>query len=189
MRASWVWYLASAALASCSQLPLTPIMTTPLLTNPNGPTLADLLTLQQSSSIFYDYLRGIPDVVDRLEDTSGNVMSTVFVPKNTAVITLPRKPHLGPAEDQIEILSGRDYDERSRKNVARWINAHVVPAHPIELVGSHSTLLHGKSIHFEHQGEGDKSWERCTLEHGVKILQRVEATNGVLYIIDGTIKP
>ncbi|KAL5640079.1 hypothetical protein ACGC1H_007393 [Rhizoctonia solani] len=90
--------------------------------------LADLLTLQQSSSIVYDYLRGIPDVVDRLEDTSGNVMSTVFVPKNSAVVMLPRKPYLGPVADQIEILSGRDYDERSRKNIARWISAHVAPA-------------------------------------------------------------
>ncbi|KAH7338666.1 hypothetical protein B0J17DRAFT_657998 [Rhizoctonia solani] len=190
---SCLWYLASAALsASCSQLPLTPIMadtTIPSLTNPNGPTLADLLTIQQSSSIFYDYLREIPDVVDRLTDTSGNVMSTVFVPKNKAVVTLPRKPHLGPVGDEVEILSGRDYDERSRKNIARWISAHVVPSHPIELVGSHSTMLSGKSIHFQCTGDDDKTWEHCTLEHGVKIVQRVEASNGVLYIIDGTIKP
>ncbi|CAE6468170.1 unnamed protein product [Rhizoctonia solani] len=151
--------------------------------------LADLLTLQQSSSIVYDYLRGIPDVVDRLEDTSGNVMSTVFVPKNSAVVMLPRKPYLGPVADQIEILSGRDYDERSRKNIARWISAHVAPSHPIELVGSESTLLHGKSIQFERKDEGEPTWEHCTLEHGVRILQRVEATNGVLYIIDGTVKP
>ncbi|CUA67093.1 hypothetical protein RSOLAG22IIIB_07180 [Rhizoctonia solani] len=164
-------------------------MTTPSLTNPNGPTLADLLTIQQSSSIFYDYLREIPQVVDRLEDTSGNVLSTVFVPKNAAVITLPRKPHLGSVEDQIEILSGREYDERSRRNIAKWISAHVVPNHPIELSGSHPTMLHGKSIHFECKDEGEKTWEHCTLEHGVKITQRVEASNGVLYIIDGTVKP
>ncbi|CAE6449078.1 unnamed protein product [Rhizoctonia solani] len=116
-------------------------------------------------------------------------MSTVFVPKNAAVVTLPRKPHLGPTENQIEILSGRDDDERLRRNIARWISAHVVPTHPIELVGSHSTLLHGKSIHFERKVEGEKTWKHCTLEHGVKILQRVEATNGVLYIIDGPIQP
>ncbi|CAE6411946.1 unnamed protein product [Rhizoctonia solani] len=190
---SCLLYLASAALtASCSQLPLTPIMSDtniPSLANPNGPTLADVLTIQQSSSIFYDYLREIPDIVDRLTDTSGNVMTTVFVPRNKAVITLPRKPHLGAAGDEVEILTGRQYDERSRKNIARWISAHVVPSHPIELVGSHSTILPGKSIHFECKDESEKTWEHCTLESGVKIVQRVEASNGVLYIIDGTIKP
>ncbi|CAE6437005.1 unnamed protein product [Rhizoctonia solani] len=190
---SCLWYLASVVLSvSCSQLPLTPIMAdtdVPSLTHPNGPTLADLLTIQQSSSIFYDYLREIPDIVDRLTDTSGNVMSTAFVPKNKAIITLPRKPHLGPVEEGIEILAGREYDERSRRNIARWISAHVVPSHPIELVGSHSTMLRGKSIHFECKDEGEKTWEHCTLESGVKIVKRLEASNGALYIIDGTIKP
>ncbi|CCO33605.1 FAS1 domain-containing protein AFUA_8G05360 OS=Neosartorya fumigata (strain ATCC MYA-4609 / Af293 / CBS 101355 / FGSC A1100) GN=AFUA_8G05360 PE=3 SV=1 [Rhizoctonia solani AG-1 IB] len=161
----------------------------PSLTNPNGPTLADVLTIQQSSSIFYDYLREIPDIVDRLTDTSGNMMSTVFVPRNKAVITLPRKPHLGPVGDEVEIMTGRQYDERSRKNIARWIGAHVIPSHPIELVGSHSTMHPGKSIRFECQDGEERTWEHCTLESGVKIVQRVEASNGVLYIIDGTIKP
>lgn len=87
-----ILYLASALSASCSQLPLTPIMTDSTFINPNGPSLSDLLTIQQSASIFYDYLREIPDVVDRLTDTSGNLMSTVFVPKNKAVVALPRKP-------------------------------------------------------------------------------------------------
>ncbi|KDN35404.1 hypothetical protein RSAG8_11625, partial [Rhizoctonia solani AG-8 WAC10335] len=127
------------------------------LTNPNSPTLAGLLTLQQTSSIFYDYLREIPDA-------------------NKAIFTLPRKLHLGTAEDQIERLSDREYDEHSRKNIARWISAHVVPSHPIELVGSHSTMLGGKSIDFEckDEGEGEKTWEHCMLDHGVSVLQRVE---------------
>ncbi|CAE6444545.1 unnamed protein product [Rhizoctonia solani] len=50
---------------------------------------------------------------------SGDVMSTAIVPKNKAVITLPRQPYMGTVEDQIEILSNREYDERSRKNIAR----------------------------------------------------------------------
>lgn len=35
--------------------------------------------------------------------------------------------HLGPIGDEVEIMSGREYDERSRKNIARWITAHIVP--------------------------------------------------------------
>ncbi|KAG9092101.1 hypothetical protein FRC06_000234, partial [Ceratobasidium sp. 370] len=144
--------------------------------NPAGPTLADVLTLEQSSSIFYDYLRDLPDVVARLTDTGG-VQSTVFVPRNQAVIGLARKPHMGPVEGTIEVLTGRERDERSRQNVATWISAHIVPSHPIELAGSHATMLEGKSITFE--CNGDRTWENCTLESGVKIVRRVEASNGV----------
>ncbi|KAF8604919.1 hypothetical protein BDV93DRAFT_522201 [Ceratobasidium sp. AG-I] len=191
---SFLFVLASAILpASCSQLPLSPIMADEIhspvsFVNPNGPTLADLLTIQQSSSIFYTYLRDIPGVVDRLTDTSGSVMSTVFVPKNKAVVALARKPHQGAAGDNIEILTGKDHDVRSRMNIARWITAHIIPSHPIELVGSHSTMLDGKTIAFKCEGE-NRSWEHCTLESGVKIVQRHEASNGVLYVIDGTVTP
>ncbi|KDN41654.1 hypothetical protein RSAG8_07332, partial [Rhizoctonia solani AG-8 WAC10335] len=95
------------------------------------------------------------DVVHRLEDTSGNLMPTVFDPKDNAAIALHHK-------------HSREYDERSRRNIAKWISAHIVPSHPIELVGSQSTMLRGKSIDFECKGEGEKTWEHCTLEHGVR---------------------
>ncbi|KAG8736654.1 hypothetical protein FRC10_009062 [Ceratobasidium sp. 414] len=160
-------------------------MTDSTFVNPAGPTLADVLTLEQSSSIFYAYLRDLPEVVARLTDVGGVVQSTLFVPRNRAVVGLARKPHLGPVEDTIEVLTGRERDERARENVARWISAHIVPSHPIELAGSHATMLDGKSITFECDGE--RTWENCTLESGVKIVRRVEASNGVLYVIDGTI--
>ncbi|QRW08962.1 FAS1 domain-containing protein [Ceratobasidium sp. AG-Ba] len=171
-----------------SQLPLSPpIIMTDTFVNPAGPTLADLLTLQQSSSIFYDYLRDLPDVVNRLTDSSGNVQSTVFVPRNKAVVQLARKPHQGPVEDKIEILTGREHDERARSHIARWIGAHIVPSHPIELVGSYATMLDGKTVKLECQGE-ERTWEHCTVD-GVKIAQKIDASNGVLYVIDGTITP
>jgi hypothetical protein len=47
-------------------------------------------------------------------------------------------------------------------------------SHPIDLAGSHSTMLEGKSIKFTCDGE--KTWENCTLESGVKIVQRVEVS-------------
>ncbi|KAF8750540.1 Fasciclin domain [Rhizoctonia solani] len=115
-------------------------------------------------------------------------MTTVFVPRNKAVITLPRKPHLGAAGDEVEILTGRHTTNARGRTLLAGL-ARTLSRHPIELVGSHSTILPGKSIHFECKDESEKTWEHCTLESGVKIVQRVEASNGVLYIIDGTIKP
>ncbi|KDN33465.1 hypothetical protein RSAG8_13445, partial [Rhizoctonia solani AG-8 WAC10335] len=62
------------------------------LTNPNCRTLAELkLLILQPSSIFHEYLREIPEAVDRLEDTSGCFVP-FFVPEGKNVIP-PRKLH------------------------------------------------------------------------------------------------
>ena len=52
-------------------------------------TLADLLTIEPSASIFYDYARGI-NLGNKLSDKSS--MITVLVPMNKAVMKLARKP-------------------------------------------------------------------------------------------------
>ena len=52
-------------------------------------TLADLLTIEPSASIFYDYARGV-DLGNKLNDKSS--MVTVLVPMNKAVMKLARKP-------------------------------------------------------------------------------------------------
>lgn len=52
-------------------------------------TLADLLTIEPSASIFYDYARGI-SLGSKLNDKSS--MFTVLVPRNKAVMKLAKKP-------------------------------------------------------------------------------------------------
>lgn len=53
------------------------------------PTLADLLTIEPSASIFYSYAREI-ELSTIFSDT--NAHSTIFVPTNKAVMALARKP-------------------------------------------------------------------------------------------------
>lgn len=52
-------------------------------------TLADLLTIEPSASIFYDYARGV-GLDNKLNDKSS--MITVLVPRNKAVMELAKKP-------------------------------------------------------------------------------------------------
>lgn len=52
-------------------------------------TLADLLTIEPSASIFYDYARGV-GLGNKLNDKSS--MITVLVPRNKAVMKLAKKP-------------------------------------------------------------------------------------------------
>jgi hypothetical protein len=53
------------------------------------PTLADLLTIEPSASIFYSYAREL-ELSSMLSDHDAKL--TVFVPTNKAVMALARKP-------------------------------------------------------------------------------------------------
>ena len=57
--------------------------------NSGKPSLADLLTIDSSASIFYSYAREI-ELSQIFSDP--NARSTVLVPTNKAVVALPRKP-------------------------------------------------------------------------------------------------
>ncbi|KAF9513257.1 hypothetical protein BS47DRAFT_1344506 [Hydnum rufescens UP504] len=149
-----------------------------------GPTLYDLLIVQTRASIFGDYLQ------------DGSPKSTVLVPTNKAVLALSRKPHQGPPEkssDQpqgdIEI-SDEDKGRTEHRNVRDWVGAHIIPKYPIALsTGEHfPTLLDNVSVSFVPAAKSAaKDWRQYALAPGISILDRVEGSNGVLYLIDGTV--
>jgi hypothetical protein len=58
-------------------------------TTSSKPTLADLLTIEPSTSIFYGYAREL-EMSSMLSD--GRLKLTVLVPTNKAVMALARKP-------------------------------------------------------------------------------------------------
>ncbi|KAJ7722290.1 hypothetical protein DFH07DRAFT_857059 [Mycena maculata] len=154
------------------------------ITQQTMPTLADLLTIEQTTSIFYSYAR---------ELTSSNVFSdsgaspiTLLVPTNKAVMALSRKPHQGPAPDIV--ITDEEFDSKSKENVERWVSAHIIPQSPIAFDQTYPTLLDGKTITFTQSKKGDTDdWSRAVIEGKVHIIGKREASNGVLFLIDGTI--
>ena len=85
-------FLASASIDEQMVLPNTqPKADEPFVpvTYSGKPSLADLLTIESSASIFYSYAREVE--LSKLF-TDHNARSTVLVPTNKAVIALPRKP-------------------------------------------------------------------------------------------------
>ncbi|KAG6845565.1 hypothetical protein H0H87_007243 [Tephrocybe sp. NHM501043] len=148
------------------------------------PSLADLLTIEPSASIFYSYAREL-ELSAKFADSSSKL--TLFVPTNKAVMALARKPHQGPPtspDDEITI-SQEEYDSRSKKNVETWVSAHIVPEHPIALdTQVHPTLLEGKSIAFtpisKRDGKG-LQWSQVTLEEGVRIIGMKEVRQFMLF--------
>ena len=119
--------------------------------NSGKPLLADLLTIESTASIFFSYAREL-----ELSQLFGNphARTTVLVPTNKAVIALPRKPLVitplsasmsstfnvrpwlpsvhyiheasHPLDDGV-ILSEAEFDAMSKKNVERWVSAHIIP--------------------------------------------------------------
>ncbi|KXN85757.1 hypothetical protein AN958_10940 [Leucoagaricus sp. SymC.cos] len=155
------------------------------------PTLADLLTIDQSVSIFYSYAREL-ELSRMFNDES--LKSTLLVPTNKAVMAVARKPHQGQGSNIIPDdvhITDEEYDKKSKANVERWISAHIIPVSPITLDSSaHQTMLDGKSVFFKPISKiGDEApeWSRVTLENGIHITDMKQASNGVIYVIDGTI--
>ncbi|KIN93261.1 hypothetical protein M404DRAFT_171547 [Pisolithus tinctorius Marx 270] len=156
------------------------------------PTLADLLTIEPSASIYYSYAR---ETELSLDFDTGDQYLTLLVPTNRAVMALARKPHQGPPSTvPIIELSEQQFDEQSKRNVYRWVSAHIIPSR-ISLSNvpvTYDTLLEGKSVTLiptSKTGQGSPNWSRVTLEDGSKIISVKEAMNGVLYLIDGTVDP
>jgi len=152
------------------------------------PTLADLLTIDRSVSIFYSYARET-DFSNRFGDASQNI--TVTAPTNKAVIALPRKPHQGakPDVEDMPEISQTQYDFVSKENVEKWVGAHIIPS-PVALSSSeetYDTLLPGNKVTFYQEGKSkDPSWSDYRLKEGISIVGMAEASNGILYIVDGT---
>ncbi|KAL4068837.1 hypothetical protein V8B97DRAFT_1970115 [Scleroderma yunnanense] len=154
------------------------------------PTIADLLTIEPSASIYYSYAR---ETELSKEFNATDQYLTLLVPTNKAIMAQPRKPHQGPAssEPQIE-LSEQQFDEQSQQNILRWVSAHIIPTRVSlsNLPVTYDTMLEGKSITFisdSHNNAPD--WERVTLEDGTRIISMKKGMNGVVLLIDGIINP
>ena len=120
------------------------------------PTLADLLTIEPSASIFYSYAREL-ELSAIFSDPSAKV--SLFVPTNKAVMALARKPwvylliwlfvdeltstagyrHQGPEPIDDTQITEEQYDKTAKENVERWVSAHIVPVRPRFIVISLDT--------------------------------------------------
>ncbi|KAH8825784.1 hypothetical protein DL96DRAFT_1609868 [Flagelloscypha sp. PMI_526] len=123
------------------------------------PTLADLLTLSSQTSIFFDYAREL-SLSTILADCTKSI--TVLAPVNKAVIALPRKP---------------------------FVSAHITSESPISFAQpTYPTLLEDRTISFAlEEGASEDDWSQGTMKDETRIVEHMDASNGVLYIIDTTV--
>ncbi|TEA22469.1 Paired amphipathic helix protein pst1 [Colletotrichum sidae] len=97
----------------------------------DGVRLSDVMGRDRSINVFAGFTRDIESAALRLDDQERN--TTVLAPLNSAVDKLPRKPWEDPKEYQNigeNAYEGDDGQERARKNIQRFVEAHMVTMSP-----------------------------------------------------------
>jgi len=163
---------------------------------PSGPSLTDIMTVESGMRLFYDYLRDSTSVSERLLAPLMN--TTLFVPRNSAILSLSRKPHEGPSKSDT-VLVGEGKEKADKQYVEDWVKSHIVPENPISLTPSdaYDTLLSGRQITFETVQKDEaklwvqmveEDWQKVRVNPGqVRIVDKKQATNGVIYVLDGVL--
>ncbi|ROT42338.1 hypothetical protein SODALDRAFT_374686 [Sodiomyces alkalinus F11] len=93
--------------------------------------LSDVMSRDKSINIFAGLAQDIDPVTLRLDDSNKN--TTVLAPLNSAVESLPRKPWEDPYEYNnlgADAYQGDEGRERARRNLRRFVEAHLVPQSP-----------------------------------------------------------
>ena len=123
----------------------------------------------------------------RLADESVN--STLLVPRNSALQTLPRKPWEDKSNDDPQVskhgskdvLWDQEAEDKARKNIEDFVAGHIVTKYPIE-EGKELLTLAGSSVSYRSKGG-----EKFIYPGNIKVLGEKEAANGALWVLDGVL--
>ncbi|KIW20855.1 hypothetical protein PV08_01433 [Exophiala spinifera] len=121
--------------------------------NPSDSTLSisDILPQTRKINIFASLTRDISSVTGRLESTKPTDNTTLLAPLNSAMQALPRKPWEDRPGDDSVVSAARNEDKAAR-NLARFVEEHVVPTSPWEEGEGHKIkTLGGQELWWEHQ--------------------------------------
>lgn len=94
--------------------------------------VSDLLVKTRKINIFASLTRDFQPIASRLNDQAQN--TTVLAPLNSAINALPRKPWEDPEDyerlGEAHAYTGADGQERAKRNLQRFVEAHLVPVSP-----------------------------------------------------------
>lgn len=118
------------------------------------PVVSDVLPKTKGINIFAQLTRDFDSISARLNDASHNI--TVLAPRNSAVQGLPRKPWEDPEDyatfGEVNAYQGNDGQERARRNLRRFVEAHIVPVSPWR-AGEEVESLGGEKLKWTKEGD------------------------------------
>ncbi|RJE19675.1 FAS1 domain-containing protein [Aspergillus sclerotialis] len=149
-----------------------------------GPIVADVLPKIKWINIFASLTRDFEDIASRLNDSSRNV--TVLAPRNSAIQGLPRKPWENPEDyeafGEANAYSGSEGEDRARKNLRRFVEAHLIPASPWRKDDEVGTLGGGKLKWYK---EGEKIYIH---PGGIEVDHiAAQVSNGEVWVLNGVV--
>ncbi|GKZ25649.1 hypothetical protein AbraCBS73388_001293 [Aspergillus brasiliensis] len=149
-----------------------------------NPIISDVLPKNRLINVYASLTRQFDSVESRFNDPSSNV--TVLAPRNSAIQNLPRKPWENPEDyerfGQAEAYEGDEGQDRARKNLERFVQAHVVVGSPWG-EGDEGVTLAGEKLRWRR--EGDKIYIQPGNVEVDSIAEQV--SNGELWILNGVV--
>ncbi|KAJ5698614.1 FAS1 domain-containing protein [Penicillium macrosclerotiorum] len=148
------------------------------------PVVSDVLPKTKGINIFAQLTRDFDSISNRLNDASSNI--TVLAPRNSAVQALPRKPWEDPEDyakyGEVNAYEGNEGQERARRNLRRFVEAHLVPVSPWR-AGEEVKTLGGESIKWVKEGD------KIILQPGNIEVDSVaeKVANGEVWVLNGVI--
>jgi hypothetical protein len=127
----------------------------------SGVIISDVIGKTQDIAIFSGLTRDISAVAGRLDDGAQN--ATVLAPSNSVMRTLKRKPWEDPEDyDKFgtNAYEGGDGSDRANKNLAHFVQRHIVPASPWK-EGEKIKTLAGNEVWWETK-DGQKKVSQST---------------------------
>lgn len=126
------------------------------------PVISDVLPKTRGINIFSSLTRQFESVEGRLNDSSRSV--TVLAPRNNAIQDLPRKPWENPDDyekfGEIKAYEGDEGQDRAKRNLERFVSAHIVLQSPWK-EGEEVETLGGDKVKWKK--DGDKIYVRIPL--------------------------
>ncbi|CEJ57769.1 Putative FAS1 domain-containing protein [Penicillium brasilianum] len=148
------------------------------------PVVSDVLPKTKGINIFAQMTRDFDSISSRLNDASRNI--TVLAPRNSAVQDLPRKPWEDPEDyakfGDVNAYEGTDGQERARRNLRRFVEAHIVPVSPWR-AGDEVESLGGEKLKWTKEGD------KIILQPGNIEVESVaeKVANGEVWVLNGVI--
>ncbi|PLB50721.1 FAS1 domain-containing protein [Aspergillus steynii IBT 23096] len=152
--------------------------------NQNNPIISDVLPKTRAINIFARLTRDFESVESRLSDPSKNL--TVLAPRNGAIMDLPRKPWENPDDyaqfGEANAYEGEEGQDRAKRNLKRFVEAHIVTVSPWE-EGDEAETLAGDKLRWTK--DGDKIYIQPGNVEVESIAEQV--SNGEVWILNGVI--
>jgi uncharacterized surface protein with fasciclin (FAS1) repeats len=118
------------------------------------PIISDVLPKTRGINIFASLTRQFESVEGRLNDPSQNV--TVLAPRNSAIQDLPRKPWENPQDyeqfGEAKAYEGNEGQDRAKRNLERFVTAHIVVQSPWK-EGEEAETLGGDKLTWRKNGD------------------------------------